>query len=436
MSNIDNTKLVVKLFEYKKSLALVDEDIERQVNYHMNLFNCDETGKNLSQKTIIRSLTEKLNPFTYNNSVKKILEEVNAEIKENELFYELEDLYRTLENMNQGLVYRPVMKIVLDIMNESNERDKQYKILSELKLHEWIPAVKLFMYKFTTDPRERKNITSMGGKCESVYTVVEKVEKNNEKGFLAWVGDRWFFIGEQIEYAVPSDYITDREKLNRVNLLQTALQISTMSEGKIYFKVDEDLKLGVSLDDSALYVNADKVDESASLDSIFDSPIIPYLRKDLYPVILETVRSRDKFVDLDIVQKVTNITNPTCEVFAFNFKDKMYVYSIDGRYGNHLYQYESATMLVSEITNQLGFDLSDFYKDKFKGDVKVRKELEEKEKNVVDRISEVSENINKIILSGLIEKSEEIKNAHLFLVEEKVDLEKQLFEIKSKLSNK
>ena len=110
MSKIDNTALILELYNYKKELSLEQEDIERQINYHINLFNCDENGDTYSQKSIINNLSERLNPYTYDKSVVNILEKVNNILGDDELFYELEDLYRVLENSNQGMVYRPECK--------------------------------------------------------------------------------------------------------------------------------------------------------------------------------------------------------------------------------------------------------------------------------------------------------------------------------------
>lgn len=56
MNMIDNSKLILELFNYKKGLTLEQEDIERQVSHHITLLNADEIGKQHSQKNIIRSI--------------------------------------------------------------------------------------------------------------------------------------------------------------------------------------------------------------------------------------------------------------------------------------------------------------------------------------------------------------------------------------------
>ncbi len=436
MNNIDNSNIILELFNYKKGLSLEQEDIERQVSYHMGLLNADETGKQYSQKDIVRSLSERLKNYTYDNTVKSLLENLQGLLKNDEMFYELEDLYRTLENANQGMVYRHVMKIVLDIINESNTRSQQIKILNELAIHDWIPAVKNFVFKYTTNPKDRQNITSNGGKADSVYSIVEKVNTETESGFLTYVGDKWFFLSEnKVDVKNPSDFFNDREKLMSLNNLQKALQIGYIEDKKINFSIDEDLTLSISFSNGDIFINNEKSDKSATLESIFDSPLVPFMRRDLYQVVAETVKNLDKFVDLDVVQKITNITNPFLECFAFNYKDKMYLYSKDTRYGNHFYEYDSATMLCNEMNNQLGYDLSQFLKNKFSKEVIIKKDLESKEQFIADKLADINENIEKLKVCGLLEINEEITTAYNVLVLEKEELEKELNNVKASLAN-
>lgn len=424
---INNSKLVLELFNYKKSLSHDQSDVERVVNYHLGLFNCDETGKVPSQKQIISSLSEGLKKFSYDNSVKTLVESVNAAIGNEELFYELDDLYRALENANQGMIYRHPMQVILNIINEGDDRDKQIKILNELSQYTWIQQVKNFMYKYTTNPSERANLSSAGGRTQEVYSVVEKAQD----GFLTFVGDKWFYLTEKsIEPSTPSNHINDVEMLKKLSMLEKALRIGDIDGDQINFQIEEGLVLGVSFKNGDLFLNGEKCDKATTLESIFNSPIVPYMRHDMYPVILECVNSLDKFVELDIVQKVSNITNPFLECFAFNYKEAMYVYSMDKRYGNTFYEYDSATMLCNEMNNQLGFDMSDFFKNKFSKEVQVRHDLERREKVVLTKISEINENLSKLEVCGLLEINEQIKGAYDALKTEKSELEKEQTAIK------
>jgi hypothetical protein len=429
---IDNSKLLYEMFNFKKGLTIEQEDIERVVSYHLDLFKCDNLGNTVSQKAIVESLNDKLGKFSYDKSVTSILENVNAMVQGEELFYDLEDLYRKLENSNQGEIYRHTMQVVLNIINEGNERDKQVKILNELALYNFIPAVKLFLNKYTTNPQDRANLTSNGGKISSVYSIVEKTEN----GFLTFIGDKWFLLSEsEIEPSTPSNHTTEQEKLSKMVLLEKALRLGYIDGDKISFDVEDGLTIGLSFSDGAIYLNEEKCDKATTLESIFESPIVPFMRRDLYPVIMETANSLDKFVELDIVQKISNITNPFLECFAFNYKDAMYVYSQDKRYGNSFYKYDSASMLVNEMNNQLGFDLSDFFKNKFSKEVAMKKDLENKEKLVLTKISEINENISKLEMCGLLETSEVINEAYNELKSQKEELEKSLTTIKGKLAN-
>lgn len=436
MNNIDNSKLVLEMFNFKKGLTLEQEDIDRQITYHLGLFNCDETGKIHSQRNIIRSLSEGLRNFGYDNKVKTLLESLNGILKNDEMFYELDNLYRTLENSNQGMVYRHVMKLVLDIINETNAVNQQLKIINELSIHDWIPPVKNFIYKYTTDPRKRQNLSSNGGKADAVYSVVEKVESEGVKGFITFIGDKWFYITEKsIQPTIPSNFFKERDKLISLTLLQKALTIGIVEEGKITFKIDEDLNLGISTSDGKIFINNEKTDSSATLETIFDSALIPFMRRDLYPVISETIKNLNKFVDLDIVQKITNITNPHLECYVFNYKDNLYKYSIDDRSGNNFHEYESATILCNEMNQQLGYDLSSFLKNKFSDEVNMKKDLEGKEKFIIDKITDMNENIQKLLACGLIDKNEQIKMAYDVLISERKDLESDLYAVKSALAN-
>lgn len=436
MNKIDNSDIILELHNFKKGLSLDQDDIERQITFHMSLLNADDLGKQHSQKRVVENLNAKLQPFTYDNSVKSLLEGLNSFIKNDELFYELEDLYRLLENDNQGMLYRHVMKIVLDIINESNVRNQEIKILNELSIHDWIPAVKNFMFKRTTDPRERQNITSKGGKSDVVYSIVEKINTEDKNGYLTYIGDKWFFISESnIDFATPSDYITDRQELYSINLLQKALEIGTIADKKINFTIDEDLSLSISVENGDIFINNEKADKSATLESVFDSALIPFMRKDLYPIVLETIKKLDNFVELDIVQKITNITVPYLENYVFNYKNSMFSYTKDTRYGSNLYQYDSATVLCNEVNSKLGYDLSDFLKNKFTKEVADRKDIENKEKFISNKLSEVSECISSLEICGLLESSDELKSALDALISEKSNFETELFNVKSLLAN-
>jgi hypothetical protein len=85
--------LKLELFNFKKNLTLDHEEISTFIEGHMNA--CIEH----SEKTIIGSLNERLKPYTYDKDVKSLLENLNGDMKEYELLYELKSLYTPLHPM-------------------------------------------------------------------------------------------------------------------------------------------------------------------------------------------------------------------------------------------------------------------------------------------------------------------------------------------------
>ena len=73
LKNMKNLKL--ELFNFKKNLNLDQEEISVIVEGHMNV--CNQT----SEKTVILSLNERLKPYTYDKSVKSLLEGLNDDMK-------------------------------------------------------------------------------------------------------------------------------------------------------------------------------------------------------------------------------------------------------------------------------------------------------------------------------------------------------------------
>jgi hypothetical protein len=426
--NVDNSKIILELFNFKKGLTLEQDELDQHVSLHISLLNSNDIKKP-SQKAIVRSLNERLSQFTYDKSVVSLLENLNQAVQSDELFYDLDELYRNIESQNQGMIYRQLLQTILDILNCEDEKDRCVKIINELSLYDWIPVVKQFIFNFSTNPNDRKNISSAGGKGELVYSVVQKVED----GFIAFVGDKWFSIKEDaIEPVTPSDYIKDQVVLAKLNNLAEALRIGYIENNIIEFTVDGDMTLGISLDNNDVFLNGEKVE--MSVDEFFASALVPMLNRTLYPVISEVVKSKDMFTILDIVMKVTNISKPFLATYVFNYGSTVYAYIIDTRSNSSFVEYASVTALVNEVNSTLGFDLSEFLKDRFEGETKVLKDLESKEKLVATKLSDINENIEKLEECGLISINEQIKLAYSALIAEKEEIISIQDTIKSKIS--
>ena len=138
------------------------------------------------------------------------------------------------------------------------------------------------------------------------------------------------------------------------------------------------------------------MNEETTLESVFDSPIIPIVNKNFYPVLLEVSKNLDKFVELDVVKRVNNLINPYLEIFAFNYKNNTYLYRCDERYGNSFFKYESALELVNEVRNELNYDLTYFYENRLDKELIVKRKLEDKEREITLKLEDVQFNIEKV----------------------------------------
>lgn len=379
--------LKLELFNFKKDLSLDQEEISVIVEGHMNACNQH------SEKTIITSLNERLKPYTYDKNVKQLLESLNDDMMQFELLYELKSLYGVLNTKNQGELYRQPINVLLQTINLDTDQDRMSKILNELAVYDWVPEIKLFVHNLTKSPEKRNNLLS-GGNAESIFTVVEQVEE----GHIALVRDSWFLLSENtIEKTLLENHVTNPETLTSLRTLETALKYSTVTENRINFRVSEHLTIGLAVGKkSGLYINDDELNQETTLESLFNSPIIPIVNKNFYPVLLETSKNLDKFVELDVVKRVNNLVNPYLEVFAFNYKNNTFVYRCDERYGNSFYNYESALELVNEVKNELNYDLTYFYENKLNKELIVKRKLEDKEREITLKLEDVNFNISKI----------------------------------------
>ena len=379
--------LKLELFNFKKDLSLDQEEISTIVEGHMNACNQH------SEKTIITSLNERLKPYTYDKSVKVLLESLNDDMAAFELLYELKNLYGVLNTRNQGELYRQPINVLLQTINLETDQDRMSKILNELAIYDWVPEIKVFVHNLTKSPEKRSNLLS-GGSAESIFTIVEQVEE----GHCALVRDSWFLLTENtIEKTLLENHVKDAETLKSLRTLEIAMKYSTVTESRINFRISEYLTIGLAVGrKGGLFINDDELNEETTLESLFNSPIIPIVNKNFYPVLLETSKNLDKFVELDVVKRVNNLVNPYLEVFAFNYKNNTFVYRCDERYGNSFFKYESALELVNEVRNELNYDLTYFYENKLSKELIVKRKLEDKEREISLKLEDVEFNIDKV----------------------------------------
>jgi hypothetical protein len=413
--------LKLELFNFKKNLSLDQEEISYIVEGHMNA--CIEH----SEKAIILSLNEKLKSYTYDKSVKSLLENLNDDMRQYELLYELKNLYNVLNSKNGGELYRQPINVLLQTINLESDQDRMSKVLNELAVYDWVPEIKLFVHNLTKSPEQKSNLLS-GGQGESVYTIVESVED----GHIALVKDSWFLLSENlIEKTLLENHIKDDEKLRSMRMIESAMKYAQINEDRVNFRISEYLTIGLGVTGKKIFINDDELNEETTLESLFNSPIVPIVNKNFYPVLMEVSSNLDKFVELDVVKRINNLINPYLECFAFNYKNATYLYRVDERYGNSFFAYESALELVNEVRNELNYDLTYFYENKLGKEIMTKRKLEDKEREIELKLEDVQFNIEKIKGSiQMIGESEILTTALKNLEKRKANLDGELLGVK------
>ena len=393
--------LKLELFNFKNRLTFDQTDISSLVEGF--IINYD----NFSEKELVKGINEKLLKYTYDTDVKRFLESLDTEMKAYPLVYELKDLYKRVERENQGMLYRQPLNTILEIINKADDDARMESILNELRIYDWVPQIKSFVFNLTKSPLERQNMSN-SGKGEKVYTIVEKVDN----GYMAFVSDRWFMIDDkEVKQILAEDYIEDEEKIREIRVLEQCMKLSTIENDKITFKIDENDQLSLSTkNDKAMFINEEKLDVETTLENVFNSPIIPYLKRDYFLLINTLKENLNNLVELDIAVKITNILNPYLESYAFNYKDKMYLYNKDIRTGSSFYAYESVNELINDVKKDLDYDLTHFFENKLSKELKQLKTLEDKEKSIELKIKDINEAIDELKNEqALMEKDKSLK---------------------------
>ena len=415
--------LKLELFNFKKGLDFENqEDIAKIVETHFDAID------QYSEKQIIRSLNETLSIHTYDNEVKSLLETLNNDLKEEELVYNLKDLFKIIESKNQGMIYRQTLNTLLDIINTEDQSDMTNKIINELALHDWVPEIKIFLHNMHTNPQSKANLLS-GGKAEDVFTLVESVEN----GHVALIDDCWFFMNEKIvEKTLLENHIKDETRVSDLRKLQTALSHANVTKDRIDFKLDENIVIGISITNPGVtFINEDKLEKDTTVANIFKSPIVPIAKKQFYPLIESISNNLDKIMDLDIVKHVTNIGNPYLECYVFNYGENLYLYRKDSRQGTSLYKYESATELLNDVRNDVQYHLTFFFENRLDTETKQLNQLEDKIREIQVSIEDVDQNVDKVETSiKMIGESKVLDRALRVLSKKKDKLNTELIAAK------
>jgi len=383
------------LFNFKRELPIEEYELNVIVERYINSYD------NFSEKEIVNSLKETLTPLSWDTKVKRLVEGLEEEIKSDPLNYNLKDLYKKIERKNYGQMYRPALNSILSIINQQDNDTKMTSILNELVIHDWIPEVKLFLNGYMNNPIQRQNLVN-SGKASKVFTLVEKTEDGN----LVFMKDKWFLIGQdEIKQTLLEDHIKDIEKIREFRILEKVMTIGDVTEDKISFRLDENLILSISTkNDKDVFLNEEKLDKETTLENLFNSKIIPWLKKDYYVLSTTTAQNIDKFVDLDIALKVENALHPQLEGYVINYKDKMYIYNNDARTGSAFYEYNSANDLINDIQRDYDYDLTKFLDNKLTKEMKHIRSLEDKEMEIKEAIKQIDESL------ALLKENENLVN--------------------------
>jgi hypothetical protein len=127
--------LKLELFNFRKNLSVDQEEVSYILEGHIKACN------DLSEKSIVLSLNEKLKAYTFDNEIKNLLESLNNDMAEYQLVYELKHLYNVLNTKNQGEIYRQPINVLLQTINLESDQDRMSKVLNELAVYDWVPEI-------------------------------------------------------------------------------------------------------------------------------------------------------------------------------------------------------------------------------------------------------------------------------------------------------
>ncbi|MFW6243361.1 MAG: hypothetical protein ACOC2W_04310 [bacterium] len=411
-----------ELFNFKNSLTLDQLDISSVVEKHLYQFD------KMSEKELTESLKMNLANYGYDVDVKKLLEKLEEEIESRPLVYDLKDLYKKVERRNYGMLYRDPLQKILDTISKDNDEARMESILSDLALYDWVPEIKVFVSNLMKSPVERQNYNSNGSSADKVFTVVESVEG----GHIAFIGDRWFMLKEgTIEQCVVSDHVKDRNKLSVLEALEQAIKLADFKNELINFKIDENLTVSLSMD-NRVFLNGEEADKESTLENLFNSPLVPFMKKNYYHIVEKVSKNLDKIVELDIATKISSTKRPLTETIAINYKDKMYLYSMDKRTGSSFFEYDSVNQLIQDVQREMEYDVTPFFENKLSKEMRHLRKLEDREKSIELKIKEVNESIDELKeVEGLMKESKELKEAFDNLLIHKHNLTKSLNDIRN-----
>lgn len=362
--------LKLQLFEFRKELSVEQTDVMNIITEHIEL--CQD----YSEKEITNSLNKCLESFGYYDNVKSLLGTLDKEINENSLYFTLKDLYAKVARKENRFLYEEALHTILNCINQPTDEDRKIKVVENLGMYEWISEVQMFLFEMASTPQEKMNLSSKGGKVEDVVSLALQVSE----GYLVRVHDAWFLLADSgIKATLLENYVKNDVELKKLRLLEQALILATFKGKEIKFKLNENTELSINSDNGKIYLDGNECEAETTLETLFNSPVIPFEMKALYPILVETINNRKKFVTLDSVKKAYNITNMAYECFLFNYKNNIYQYRVDKFNGNSTMSYGNAQSVIENVIHELGVDVTFFYDNMLSEELKAKNELEKRE---------------------------------------------------------
>jgi len=425
----------LNLFEFRKALSQEKDlsvekvDVINILTEHINAYG------EYSEIEIKNSLTAQLESFTFLDNIKTLLSGLESDLQENKLYFTLKDLYSKIERKDNRFLYETALEALMECINQNSDEERKIKIVETLNMYEWIPEIKIFLYEMASTPQQKMNFSSQGGKINDVYSLILQVKE----GYIARVHDTWFLLGETgIKGVLLEDFVSDDVERKKIHLLTQALELGTFTENSITFDLGENFNFSIDMSNGKLYLDGVAAENETTLESLFNSPVVPYMGKAYYPIINECLISRKKFVILDSVKRVNNITNNTYECFVFNFKGTIFQYRVDKFTGNNVLQYDSAHAIIENVMHELGVDITFFYENLLSEELKQKVELEKQEMKIQENIKSIEDGILAIKAESNEDKSimehKAIKNVYNGLLSKRHKLQEELKTVKHKKS--
>lgn len=415
--------LKLKLFEFRKELNEEQLDIANIISEHMNI--CE----NYSEKEMLSNLNRTLESYTYYDNVKALLESIDAELSENPLLYDLKDLYAKIKRKGDSFLYENVLNDIMHIITETNDVNRKMKIVNGLADYEWIPEIKQFLHTFSSTPQEKHNYSSDASRIDDVYSIVLQLKE----GYLTYIAETWFLMNDDgIASTLLEKHVKDDVQLKKMRLLEQAINNAEFEDDTITFRIAEELTISFDTEKKEIYLNDDVAEAESTLESLFNSPLIPYAGKGYYPILNETYLNLDKFMKIDTVKRVSNLIKPTYEAYVFNYNNKLAQFIIDKRVGNSIATYEKAMPLIESVLHELGADLTFFFEEMLTEEQKELSNITNKEKVLVEKLNNIEEAIFKLKdEKELIEESKTLTSLYNNLLSNKHKVAEELKVLKN-----